>query len=64
MKSDDNSESLIDDVNSSQLGEAPAQWCILPYWAALSLSFRRISIWPYNVNEHNSLGSPGNILPI
>ena len=26
------------------------------YWAALSLSFRLISI----VNEHNSLGSPGN----
>ena len=25
------------------------------YWAALSLSFRLISI----VNEHNSLGSPG-----
>ena len=28
----------------------------IDYWAALSLSFRRIS----NVNEHNSLGSPGN----
>ena len=32
------------------------------YWAALSLSFRLISI----VNEHNSLGSPGKhyLLPI
>ena len=27
------------------------------YWAALSLSFRLISI----VNEHNSLGSPGKV---
>ena len=29
------------------------------YWAALSLSFRLI----FNVNEHNSLGSPGKNSP-
>ena len=32
------------------------------YSAALSLSFRLISILISNVNEHNSLGSPGNAL--
>ena len=31
---------------------------VIAYWAALSLSFRRIS----NVNEHNSLGSPGKVI--
>ena len=33
-------------------------WLRNIYWAALSLSFRQIS----NVNEHNSLGSPGNVI--
>ena len=31
------------------------------YWAAISLSFRRISI--HCVNEQNSLESPGNVTP-